>query len=85
MRTEEKNDARSLVGVNTLCFLQCFDTIDWLTGRTFGGRKVNLSHLFQKSFSRTVGERKPRGEIANHNSTEKWSSKQRWCVISHVL
>jgi len=82
MRTEEKNEARSLVGVNALCFLQCFDTVDWLTGRAFGGRKVNLSHLFQKSFFQNSWRKKTEREIANHNSTEKWPSKLRWCVIT---
>jgi len=27
-----KDDSRPLVGVRTLCLLQCFDTVGWVTG-----------------------------------------------------
>ena len=31
-----KDEVRTLVRVCALCFLQCFDTVGWVTGRTSG-------------------------------------------------
>jgi len=32
----DEDDARPLVGVSALRSLQCFDTVSWVTGMTFG-------------------------------------------------
>jgi len=38
-----KDEARPLFGVSALCFLQCFDTVVQVTGRT--SASTNLCHL----------------------------------------
>jgi len=37
-----KDEGRQLVGISALRFLQCFDTVGWVTGRT-SEKPVSLS------------------------------------------
>ena len=59
-----KDEGRQLVGISALRFLQCFDTVGWVTGRTSGLK--DLCHFPQSFSSGSGGERKLRGgELAN--------------------
>jgi len=58
---------RPLVRVRTPCFLQCFDTVGWVTGRTSGPK--NLRHLFSKVSLWKMVELENRGELAKPGFT----------------
>lgn len=38
----DEKRVRSLCGVNTLCFLHCFETVAWMTGRTYNKKPLLL-------------------------------------------
>ena len=53
-----KDEVRSLVAVNALRSLQCFDTVGWVTGKTSGPQNINCYLSPKGSLSKqTEGER----------------------------
>jgi len=57
-----------------LCFLKCFDTAVWLTGK-ISDPEENLS-----LYLRTNGGRKLRGELTNQDFPGKWTLKGFWNI-----
>jgi len=54
-----KDETRRMLGVSALCFLQCFDTVGWVTERTSGLQeniyRLSLKVPFRNKWRETQG------------------------------
>jgi len=70
-----KYEDRPLTGVSASCYLHCFDTLGWMTGRA-SGPSQNSKNKWSK---------KTEVDLANSGLLVKWPIKWRWTTLDDGL
>jgi len=51
---QRKDEARPLMNLSAVCFLQCFDIVGWVTGRTSGWDTIPKDSLLKQTGGRRL-------------------------------